>query len=77
MAYSFLTFFLTFLLDLFTVHYRQDREKDLEILLLHQQLHIVQRRQKRGPAIPRWQKLPLAVLAALLGLLSLSALNSA
>jgi putative transposase len=64
MAYSLLTFFLTFLLDVFTVRHRQDHDKDLEILLLRQQLRIVQRRQKRGPAIPRWQKLPLAVLAA-------------
>ena len=66
MAYSLLTFFFTFLLDVFTVRHRQDRDKDLEILLLRQQLQIVQRRQKRGPAIPRWQKLSLAVLASLL-----------
>ena len=38
-------------------------EKDLEIALLRQQLRIVERRQERGPHIPRWQKVPLAVLA--------------
>src|SRR4051812_30012095 len=66
MVYSLLTFFLTFLLDLFTVRRLQDRDKDLQILLLRQQLQIVQRRQQRGPAIPRWQKLPLVALIALL-----------
>lgn len=38
-------------------------EKDIEIALLRQQLRIVERRQERGPHIPRWQKVPLAVLA--------------
>ena len=38
MAYSLLTFFLTFLLDVVTVRHIQDRNKDLEILLLRQQL---------------------------------------
>ena len=37
-------------------------EKDLEILLLRQQLRIVERKQERGPQIPRWQKVPLAAL---------------
>ena len=40
-----------------------DDEKDLEIMLLHQQLRIVERKQYRGPQILRWQKVPLAVLA--------------
>ena len=66
MTYSLLTFFLTFLLDVFIVRHIPDCNKDLEILLLRQQLQIVQRRQKRGPAISRWQKLPLAVVAALM-----------
>src|SRR5438105_1247632 len=66
MLYSCLTFFLTLLLDLWTVRHTQTRDKDLEILLLRQQLRIVERRQKRGPQIPHWQKPPLAVLAVLL-----------
>jgi len=37
-----------------------DDEKDLEIILLRQQLQIVERNQARGPQIPRWQKVPLA-----------------
>ena len=32
-------------------------------MLLRQQLRIVERRQERGPQIPRWQKVPLAMLA--------------
>ncbi len=40
-----------------------DDEKDLEIMLLRQQLRIVERKQARGPNIPRWQKVPLAALA--------------
>ena len=42
---------------------KRTREKDLEIALLRQPLRIIARRQTRGPAIPRWQKLSLAVLA--------------
>ena len=38
-------------------------EKDLEILLLRQQLRIFERKQERGPQIPRWQKAPLADVA--------------
>jgi putative transposase len=35
----------------------------LEILLLWQQLRIVERKQSRGPTIPRWQKVPLVAMA--------------
>lgn len=49
-------------LELFAVMRMTEDEKDLEILLLRQQLRIVERKQERGPQIPRWQKVPLAVL---------------
>jgi transposase InsO family protein len=52
-----------FMLDLAAVMRMGNDEKDLEILLLRQQLRIVERKQPRGPQIPRWQKVPLAVLA--------------
>jgi len=52
-----------FVLDLVAVTRLADDEKDLEILLLRQQLRIVERKQERGPQIPRWQKVPLAALA--------------
>lgn len=54
--------FWSFILDLATISRLTDGEKHLEILLLRQQLRIVERRQQRGPHIPRWQKVPLAVL---------------
>jgi hypothetical protein len=38
-------------------------DKDLEIMLLRQQLRIVEWKQPRGPHIPRWQKVPLTALA--------------
>jgi hypothetical protein len=45
-----------FILDLAAMCRLSVEEKDLEILLLRQQLRLVERRQKRGPHIPRWEK---------------------
>ena len=64
MFFAMVTSFLNLLLDLLITQRKSDHEKDLEIALLRQQLRIVARRQTRGPAIPRWQKLPLAILAS-------------
>jgi hypothetical protein len=50
-------------LDVAAVCRLTEGERDLEILLLRQQLGIVERKQERGPQIPRWQKVPLAVVA--------------
>jgi putative transposase len=61
--YAIVTYFLACLIDLLTAKWMSEDEKDLEIALLRQQLRIVERRQERGPHIPRWQKVPLAVLA--------------
>jgi hypothetical protein len=55
-------FMWEFVLDLVGVMRMTDDEKDFEIMLLRQQLRIVERKQERGPQIPRWQKLPLAAL---------------
>ena len=63
MFFAVVTFFLSFLVDVLMTKRKKDHEKDLEIALLRQQLRIVARRQTRGPPIPRWQKLPLAILA--------------
>ncbi len=38
-----------------------EEEKDVEILLLRQQLRLVEHRQVRGPTRPHWQKIPLVV----------------
>jgi putative transposase len=61
--YAIVTYFLACMVDLLTAKWMSEDEKDLEIALLRQQLRIVERRQERGPHIPRWQKVPLAVLA--------------
>jgi hypothetical protein len=50
-------------MDVLAVSRLSDEEKELELLLLRQQLWIVERKQARGPQIPRWQKVPLAMLA--------------
>jgi putative transposase len=52
----------SFVLDLAGLSRLTTEGKDIEILLLRQQLRIVERRQQRGPHIPRWEKVPLAVL---------------
>ncbi len=51
--------------------WRSDHEKDVEILLLRQQLRILQRKQPHPPRLSRWEKLGLAVLTA-----RLAAVNS-
>jgi hypothetical protein len=53
-----------FLMDVLAVSRLSNEEKELEILLLRQQLRIVERKQERGPQIPRWQKVPLAMLGS-------------
>ncbi len=63
MVFHVIMFIWDFLLDLVAIVRLSNDAKDLEILLLQQQPHIVERKQKRGPIIPRWQKIPLAVLA--------------
>ncbi len=40
---------LGFVVDLVTVTRRTDRDKDVEILLLRHQLHLVQRERPRSP----------------------------
>jgi putative transposase len=63
MFFRLVMFVWEFVLDLVTVMRMTDDEKDLEIMLLRQQLRIMERKQERGPQIPRWQKVPMAVLA--------------
>jgi transposase InsO family protein len=56
-------FLWSFILDLAAVSRLAEDDKDLEIMLLRQQLRIVERKQPCGPHLPRWQKVPLAALA--------------
>ncbi len=51
------------LLDLIRLGRQTPQDKDLEILLLRQQLRILQRKQPHPPCISRWEKLTLVVLA--------------
>jgi len=64
MLFFLLHLVLLFLIDLMTVARRSDRDKDLEILLLRQQLRILHRKQPRPPRLAPWEKLPLLVLAS-------------
>ena len=63
----------SFLLDLLHVLTRADHDKDLELLLLRQQLRLYER-QARQPRPSRWEKVALASLAARLPDLSRVAL---
>jgi hypothetical protein len=63
MFFRMIMFVWEFVLDLVVVLGMTDDAKDLEIMLLRQQLRIVERKQRRGPQIPRGQKVPLALLA--------------
>ena len=51
------------LLDLLSLLARSDHEKDLEILLLRQQIRILQRTHARPPRLTWWEKLPLTIWA--------------
>jgi putative transposase len=50
-------------LDLCAINHRSERHKDLQILLLRQQLHILQRQHPTSPRVSPWEKFTLAVLA--------------
>jgi putative transposase len=63
MLFRMVMFVWEFALDLLAVLRLAADAKDIEILLLRQQLRIATRQQERGPHIPRWQKVPLAILA--------------
>ena len=51
------------LLDLIWMRHRGEHDKDVEIVLLRQQLRILQRKQSQPLRISRWEKLTLVILA--------------
>ena len=57
MVYWIVLHFLQFFFDVMTVSHLSEREKDVQILLLRQQLRIVERKQQHAPRLARWQKL--------------------
>jgi transposase InsO family protein len=69
MLYLLLAQIVSLLFDLFAIARRSQRDKDLEILLLRQQLRILQRHHPAAPCVARWEQFALAVLAGkLIGL---------
>jgi putative transposase len=52
------------LLDFLHLLGQSDQEKDLEILLLRQQVRLLQRTRTRPPRLSWWEKVPLAMLAS-------------
>ncbi len=63
MVYWIVLYFLQFAFDVMTLSHLSEREKDVQVLLLQQQLRIVDRKQQHAPRLPPWQKLTLALLA--------------
>ncbi len=65
MIFFLLTHVWSALLDLIWLARRTEQDKDveIEILLLRQQLRMLQRKQPHPPRISRWEKLTLVVLA--------------
>src|ERR687886_1199434 len=53
---------LEFVVDLLTARRRADRDKDLHILLLQQQVRLLQRQRPQPPRLSRWEQLTLAIL---------------
>lgn len=62
MIYFFIAQLFSLLLDLFAVNHRSERHKDLQILLLRQQVRVLQRQHPTLPKISRWEKFILSVL---------------
>jgi hypothetical protein len=54
MLYVLLAQIVSLLFDLFAIARRSQRDKDLEFLLLRQQLRIIQRHQPQTPRLSRW-----------------------
>ena len=63
MLFFLLAHAFSLLLDLIWLGRRAEPDKEIEILLLRQQLRILHRKHPHAPRISRWQKLTLVVLA--------------
>ena len=64
MAWFILAQILSVILKLFRLGFTSDKDKDLEILILRQQLNILQRQIDKPIKLNRAEKLTLAVLSA-------------
>src|SRR5688572_8178892 len=65
-----LAHFVAFLVDLLAARRADDRDKDVQILVLRHQVRLLQRQQPRPPRLTRGEKLTLAILAAALARLT-------
>lgn len=63
MTFTALAHLFSTLLDCLHLLGRSDQEKDVEILLLRQQVRILQQTRTRPPRLAWWEKVPLAMLA--------------
>jgi putative transposase len=63
MIFALLAHLFSVVLDLLSLLVRSDREKDLEIVLLRQQIRLLHRTRAHRLRLSWWEKLPLAVLA--------------
>src|SRR5262249_42195353 len=64
MVYAIVAQVLSLLVDLLSGGRRSEQAKELEILVLRQQLRVLQRTQAHPPQPSRWEKRALAVLTA-------------
>jgi putative transposase len=64
MIFNVLAHMISLMIDLLVGRRRSEQAKDLEILVLRQQLRVLQRTQAHPPQPSRWEKLILAVLTA-------------
>ena len=62
MTFAVFAHLFSVLFDLLRLFARSNHEKDLEILLLRQQLRILQRNRTHPPRLAWWEKVPLAML---------------
>lgn len=65
-----LAHFVAFLVDLVAARRADDRDKDVQILVLRHQVRLLQRRQPRPPRLTRGEQLTLAVLTTALARLT-------
>lgn len=70
MFWFILAHFVAFLVALVAARRADDRDKDVQILVLRHQVRLLQRRQPRPPRLTRGEKLTLAVLTAALARLT-------
>src|SRR3954471_3503868 len=70
MFWFILAHFVAFVVDLLAARRADNRDKDVQILVLRHQVRLLQRQQARPPRLTRGEKLTLAVLAAALARLT-------